>query len=147
MFHGLILVVHLIACLVLIAVILLQAGRGGGLADTFGSGAAQSIFGTRGTAFLTRATTACAAIFMLTSLTLAILSVQQGRSLIRPSLIPTAAKISAQKQPARKPAEPAAKPAEPKTEPAPQPPATQPTENNPAAKDTQTTEQKTGDQK
>lgn len=80
MLYGLILVVHLLVCLVLIAVILLQAGRGGGVADTFG-GAAQSIFGTRGAAYLTRATTACAILFMLTSLFLAFLSAQQGRSL------------------------------------------------------------------
>ena len=82
MLYGFILFVHLVACLVLIAVILLQAGRGGGFADAFGGGAAQSIFGTRATAVLTRATTAFAAIFMLTSLSLAILSVQKGRSLM-----------------------------------------------------------------
>ena len=87
MLHGLILIVHLFVCFVLIAVILLQAGRGGGLADTFGSGAAQSLFGTRGTAFLTRATTACAVIFMSTSLLLAVLSAQRGRSLI-PARVP-----------------------------------------------------------
>ena len=80
MLHGLILTVHILACFVLIAVILLQAGRGGGLADT--GGGAQSILGTRGAAFLTKATTAFAILFMLTSLTLAYLSAQQGRSLM-----------------------------------------------------------------
>ena len=85
MLYGLILTIHLISCIVLIGVILLQAGRGGGLADTFGGGAAQSLFGTRGTVYLTRATTVFAATFMVTSLTLAILSVQRGKSLMESS--------------------------------------------------------------
>ena len=82
MLYGIVLTIHVFVCLVLIAVILLQAGRGGGLADTFGGGAAQSIFGTRGAVYLTRATTVCATVFMLTSLTLAVLSAQRGRSLM-----------------------------------------------------------------
>ena len=81
MLYALILTVHLIACFILIAVILLQAGRGGGLTDT-GGGAAQAILGTRGASFLTRATSACAVVFMLTSLSLAILSARRGRSLM-----------------------------------------------------------------
>jgi preprotein translocase subunit SecG len=81
MLYALILTVHLIACFMLIAVILLQAGRGGGLTD-MGGGSAQSILGTRGATILTRATTACAVIFMLTSLSLAVLSARRGRSLM-----------------------------------------------------------------
>lgn len=80
--YGLVLAVHLFVCFILIAVILLQAGRGGGVAETFGGNAAQSILGSRGTQFLTRATSVCAAVFMLTSLTLAILSAQRGHSLM-----------------------------------------------------------------
>lgn len=82
MLYALILIVHVFVSFVLIAVILLQAGRGGGLSDTFGGGAAQSLFGTRGAVYLTRATTVCATIFMLTSLSLAVSSVQRGRSLM-----------------------------------------------------------------
>ncbi len=82
MLYGLVLAIHIFVCFVLIAVILLQAGRGGGLADTFGGGAAQSLFGTRGTVYLTRATTVTAVVFMSTSLTLAVLSIQRGRSLM-----------------------------------------------------------------
>lgn len=82
MLYGFILVVHLFVCLVLIAVILLQAGRGGGMADSFGGGAAQSILGSRGTQYLTRATSVCATLFMLTSLSLAYLSAQRGHSLM-----------------------------------------------------------------
>ncbi len=82
MLYGVILGIHIIVCFILIGVILLQAGRGGGLAETFGGGATQSMLGTRGTAFLTRATGVFAAVFMLTSLTLAIFSVQRGKSLM-----------------------------------------------------------------
>lgn len=92
MFYGLILTVHLFVCIVLVAVILLQAGRGGGLSDAFGGGAAQSILGTRGAAVLTKATTICATIFMLTSLGLAVLSVERGKSLMTSVKVKPAAK-------------------------------------------------------
>ena len=95
MLHGFVLVVHVFVCFVLVAVILLQAGRGGGLSDAFGGGA-QTIFGTRGAAYLTRATTVCAVIFLLTSLSLAILSVQRGRSLME--RVPAAAMSKAAAQ-------------------------------------------------
>ena len=88
MLYAFILTIHILICFVLIAVILFQAGRGGGLADAFG-GTAQSILGTRGATVLTRATTVCAVLFMVTSLSLAILSARQGRSLMagaRPSI-------------------------------------------------------------
>ena len=87
MLYPLVLVVHIFVCFVLIAVILLQAGRGGGLTEAFG-GAAQSMFGTRGAAYLTRATSACAVIFMLTSLGLAFLSAQRGHSLMEGARLP-----------------------------------------------------------
>lgn len=81
MLYAFILTVHLVVSFILVAVILLQAGRGGGLTD-MGGGAAQSILGTRGATILTHATTACAVIFMLTSLSLATLSARRGRSLM-----------------------------------------------------------------
>ena len=83
--YTIILILHLLVCFVLIAVILLQAGRGGGLADMFGGGAA-SILGTRASTYLTKATTVCAVIFILTSLSLAILSAKQGQSLMERQL-------------------------------------------------------------
>ncbi len=94
MLYGLILTVHLFVCVVLVAVILLQAGRGGGLSDAFGGGAAQSILGTRGAAVLTKATTVCATIFMLTSLGLAILSVEWGKSLMTSVKVRSAVKTA-----------------------------------------------------
>jgi len=65
-------VVHVVVCVFLIAVILLQAGKGGGMAGAFGGAGAQTVFGGRGAqTLLGKVTSAMAAIFMLTSLTLA----------------------------------------------------------------------------
>lgn len=72
---------HIIVCLVLILVILLQAGKGAGLANIFGGGV-QTLFGTKASTFLTRATAVCAIIFLLTCLGLGILSARRGRSLM-----------------------------------------------------------------
>jgi len=71
-----ILALHVLICVGLIVVVLLQSGRGAGLASVFGgSGGGQSVFGGRGAApFLVKATTVLAISFGLTSLTLAILS-------------------------------------------------------------------------
>ena len=79
--YILVMIVHVIACLVLILVILLQAGRGGGLSDIAG-GQPQSILGTQTNAFMTRATEVCAVVFVLTSLTLGIMSTHRGKSLM-----------------------------------------------------------------
>ena len=80
--YTFLIVIHIIACLVLIAVILLQAGRGGGLSEALGGGTPQTIFGTKTTTFMTRATTICAIVFLLTCLSLGILSIRRGRSLM-----------------------------------------------------------------
>ena len=112
MLYPLILVIHILVCFVLIAVILLQAGRGGGLSDAV-SGSAQSVFGTRGVAYLTRATTVCAVVFMLTSLGLALLSAKQGHSLVAGARI---APVKAAPIP-EAPAAPAAEPAAPQPAP------------------------------
>jgi preprotein translocase subunit SecG len=58
-------------------VVLLQAGRGGGIGLAFGSGGSQSVFGSSGGAtFLTKLTATCAIIFFANSLALAYLSSQ-----------------------------------------------------------------------
>lgn len=73
----LILIVHLIACLLLIGVVLMQTGKGG-MGAAFGGG--ESFFGGQGAApFLTRATTALAVVFMLTSLSLTLVSGRRTR--------------------------------------------------------------------
>ena len=75
-----VLVVHIIVCLFLIAVVLLQSGASADLAGAFGGGlGSQTAFGPRaGANVLTKLTTWCAIIFMLTSFTLAIISTRHG---------------------------------------------------------------------
>src|SRR5215472_10321346 len=69
--YYLVLVLHVAACLFLIAVVLLQQGKGQDLASAFGGGGTQTAFGPRGSAnVLSRATTVLAGVFMLTSLAL-----------------------------------------------------------------------------
>jgi preprotein translocase subunit SecG len=65
---------HVIACLFLIAVVLLQQGKNQDLASAFGGGGTQTAFGPRGSAnVLSRATTVLAGVFMVTSLALSML--------------------------------------------------------------------------
>ncbi len=73
-------VVHVSVCFLMIAAILLQAGKGAEIGAAFG-GSSQTVFGSRGPAnFLSKVTVAAAVIFMVTSLTLAYLSRQGAYS-------------------------------------------------------------------
>ncbi len=73
-----IVILHLIVCLFLIFIILIQSSKGAEMGAAFG-GSSQTIFGSRGAAtFLNKLTTVAAIVFMLTSLFLAILSVRRG---------------------------------------------------------------------
>lgn len=68
----LVLVLHFMVCFVLIAVVLLQRGKGADLGASLGGGGANTVFGSRGAGnFLTKLTTGSAVLFMLTSLSLA----------------------------------------------------------------------------
>jgi preprotein translocase subunit SecG len=68
---------HFIACFVLIAVVLLQRGKGADLGASLGGGGANTVFGSRGAGnFLTKITTASAITFMATSLSLSYLGYQ-----------------------------------------------------------------------
>jgi preprotein translocase subunit SecG len=67
--------IHIVACLFLIIVVLLQSGKAADLAGAFGGMGSQTAFGPRGSAtLLSKATTGAAVLFMLTSLTLAIMA-------------------------------------------------------------------------
>ena len=71
-------ILHLIVCFLMIAAILLQAGKGAEIGAAFG-GSSQTVFGSRGPGtFLSKVTVAAAVIFMLTSLSLALLSRQEN---------------------------------------------------------------------
>ncbi len=64
---------HVLVCFVLIVVIMLQSGSAADLAGAFGGAGSQTAFGPRGAAtFLSRATTWCAIVFMMTSLALSV---------------------------------------------------------------------------
>jgi preprotein translocase subunit SecG len=64
-------ILHVVVCIFLIAVVLLQRGRGAEIGAVFGGGASSTVFGSRGAgSFLSKLTTAAAVLFMLTSLSL-----------------------------------------------------------------------------
>ena len=80
MLQTLLNVAHVIVCMFLILVVLLQQGRGGGLGAL--GGATAQVFGGRGAGnFMTRLTAICAVIFMATSVSLAYLSSAGDRAL------------------------------------------------------------------
>ena len=71
----LITIIHVLVCLFLIGVVLLQSGKAADLAGAFGGLGSQTVFGPRGSAtVLTRATTISAILFMVTSLSLSMLA-------------------------------------------------------------------------
>ena len=115
--HILITLVHVFACIILILVVLLQAGKGANMGATFG-GSSQTVFGSSGPGtFLGKMTTAVAIIFMLTSLSLSYSVSRKGSSLMEGAAKPVAQKTVPAPNPAAPPT-PAAPPA-----PAPQAPA------------------------
>ena len=78
--HTLILSIHILVCIFLILIVLLQTTKGAGLSGLFGGGGSEAIFGgTSGNIFLKKVTTVLAIIFMCTSLILTFISLQQPR--------------------------------------------------------------------
>src|SRR5947209_6661883 len=81
MLIGLITFIHVIVCVILIIVVLLQHGKSADIAATFGGAGSQTAFGPRGTAtLLSRVTTWCAVIFMVTSISLTIFASRRHSS-------------------------------------------------------------------
>ncbi len=109
------LVVHVVICLALVGLVLIQQGQGADAGAAFGSGASQTVFGSRGAgSFLTRLTGGLATALFLTSLVLAYLGAHaSGPASVTDKLAPA---------PASQPAVPAAPaPAGGDTAPAPAP--------------------------
>ncbi|MCP4024453.1 MAG: preprotein translocase subunit SecG [Desulfobacteraceae bacterium] len=80
---NIVVALHITVCILLILIVLLQSGKGAEMGVSLGGGAGQTLFGAAGPAtILTKATTAIAIIFMLTSLTLAYVSGHQSDSTI-----------------------------------------------------------------
>lgn len=122
-------VVHVLVCLALILVVLLQSGRAADLAGAFGGAGSQTAFGPRGAAtFLSKATTILAIVFMLTSLGLAVYASGSGRTgSVLEQTEPAAGEQAAPEQGA--PAEPTGTPSE--SPPPAQPPSQQPAPSQP----------------
>jgi preprotein translocase subunit SecG len=79
MLIALVTVIHVIVCMFLIVVVLLQSGKAGDISAAFGGQGSQAAFGPRGAATtLSRATTVSAVLFMLTSVTLSINAIKHG---------------------------------------------------------------------
>lgn len=73
MIAGFIQLIHILVCIGLIVIVLLQADKGEGLAGAFGGGASSTVFGERGSGgFMSKLTTTMAIIFMITSLVIAV---------------------------------------------------------------------------
>jgi preprotein translocase subunit SecG len=95
---------HIIVCFVLILVIMLQSGNAADLAGAFGGAGSQTAFGPRGAAtFLSKATTWCAIVFMVTSLTLSVKRTPEDVSIGGSSVLEQTTKTT----PAPAPAKPA----------------------------------------
>jgi preprotein translocase subunit SecG len=128
--YILLLILHVIVCLFLIIVVLLQSGKAADLAGAFGGMGSQTAFGPRGSAtLLSKATTISAVLFMITSLSLSILATRSaglGTSVLetspRTSVPKKAAPIPGQQAPAGGVTMPLPMPAGAPQTPAPAPP-------------------------
>jgi len=103
MLTAIILVVHVIVCIALILIILLQTGKGADIGAVFGGGSSQTVFGSTGAAtFLSKFTIGAAVVFMVTSIVLTYFSgrgaVVQERSLMTEQSTPVSAPVVPQSQ-------------------------------------------------
>jgi preprotein translocase subunit SecG len=104
-----IIAVHILVCVALILIVLLQAGKGAEMGAAFG-GASQTIFGSAGAmGFLTKLTTFAAIIFMITSLLLTLSSTRKASTVMKERPAPTAPSV-----PSEKPVQPQVPGPEPK---------------------------------
>jgi len=124
---------HVLVCFVLIIVIMLQSGSAADLAGAFGGAGSQTAFGPRGAAtFLSHATTWCAIVFMMTSLTLSVkrapsdVTTSSGSVLEQTQKSGTAPAKPAQSAPIQIPIQPTQQPAPAQQQPA---PSQQPAQN------------------
>jgi preprotein translocase subunit SecG len=80
--------IHILVCLSLIGIVLIQGGKGAEVGAAFGAGASNTIFGASGgQSFVAKMTAGAAVIFMLTSLALAIFWGQPGSSSVMPDQV------------------------------------------------------------
>jgi preprotein translocase subunit SecG len=126
--YTVITIIHVLSCIFLILVVLLQTGKGADMGAVFG-GSSSTVFGSSGAGtFLTRLTTATAVVFMLTSLSLTYFSARRNSATVFDSAPPAATAPDAGAPAPPGPAEPAPQPeanAAPAPESAPVEPAAQ----------------------
>src|SRR3954466_7271185 len=92
MAYTLLTIVHVLVCLFLIVVVLLQSGKAADLAGAFGGMGSQTAFGPRGSAtLLSKATTLSAVIFMITSMSLSIMATRNAGGVTGKSVLDKAA--------------------------------------------------------
>jgi len=92
--------IHVVVCFFLIVVVLLQSGKAADLAGAFGGMGSQTTFGPRGSAtVLSKATTISAALFMLTSLFLSVLTTRGAAG--AHSVLPSAKPVTPKSAPAK----------------------------------------------
>jgi len=142
MLYTLLIIIHVISCVFLVTVVLLQQGKGADVGAVFG-GSSQTLFGSSGAGnFLTKLTSATAIIFMLTSLSLTYGAAKQtSRSIFDTAPKTAPAPATSEEAPAAQPSAsaedqgtavaPAAEPAQPA--PTATPPENKPTQPAPAA--------------
>ncbi|MBI5592977.1 MAG: preprotein translocase subunit SecG [Deltaproteobacteria bacterium] len=114
--------IHVIVCVALIMIVLLQTGKGADMGAAFGGGSSQSLFGSTGAStFLSKATTVAAIVFMLTSLALAYMSSNRtGKSIMTNTPAPVSAPATSEsKTDAAQDAPQPAAPSQPQPESAP----------------------------
>src|ERR671934_1733793 len=100
-------VIHVLMCLAIIAIVLLQAGKGADIGSAFGGAGSQAVFGSMGTpTVLGKITGAVAIVFTITSFSLALMGGERGSSVVREP-----APVSAPAAPTPAPPAPAPAPA------------------------------------
>jgi preprotein translocase subunit SecG len=110
--NFILLTIHILVCISLIGIVLIQGGKGAEVGAAFGAGASNTIFGASGgQSFIGKMTAGAAVIFMLTSLALAIFWGQPGSTSVMPEQVAPASAPATMPSQSIPPAAPAAPPA------------------------------------
>ncbi len=100
-----IIAIHVIVSIILIVVILLQTGSAGGMGAAFGGGGSQTLFGGSGSGkFFTRLTAIVAGVFMITSITLTVMSAHRAKGTVMENYTTPAVEAPVKPVPATVPA-------------------------------------------
>lgn len=140
MITSIVIAIHVFACVALILIVLLQAGKGAEMGVSFGGGASQALLGASGdTPMIGKITTAIAIIFMLTSLSLAYMSGHPKSKSVMDKAVHTKTQTS---EASKAPETPAAPKAEATTQAAPTAKDATPSETSAPAPKTDATDKK-----